>query len=664
MKQWLSIITIYFIFYTALFALEKKENQYLFLGNHNISPMIYMKNGKPAGIVVDLVNSLAEKGGFNIEVQAMDWAKAQELASQGKADALLQINKNPEREKIYDFSKPLLESHFSIFRKNNRLDINNIDSLFNLKVGVERKGYPIALLKKYPQIKVEIIASWKDGFSLLNENKLDAVIVDRWVGEYVLFTNDIKGITVIDKPVEVSFSHIAVKKGDKQLLDKINTALVLMDKDGTKEEILNRWKKQEIVYLSKEQLRYWKIAIIMGIISLLLSVLVLIFLYRIRKTNQALRQSEENLKEAQEIAKLGSWSFDINKNYLEWSDEIYNIFNIDKKKFVPSYEFFLSIIHPEDVEVVNQVYTQSVEDKVPYNTTHRILLKDGTIKFVIERGETKYDQKNIALYSHGTVQDITKIKELELQELEHQKIIMNQSKVTALGEMIGNIAHQWRQPLSVITTHTSSLKLSIEFEEEVTNDAVLRCANSVIAQAEYLSQTIDDFRTFFTSDSETLKEFNIKDALNKGFDLTKELLKNNFIKCNIDAEDIYITQNENQLIQAILNICNNAKDAITLKEIPVEDRYFFISLKRIEDYAVITFKDSGGGINEDIIDKIFEPYFTTKHKSIGIGIGLYMTHQIIKKNFKGQIAVYNRSYKYNNQNLKGVEFVIKIPYIK
>ena len=138
-----------------------------------------------------------------------------------------------------------------------------------------------------------------------------------------------------------------------------------------------------------------------------------------KRTERALRESEARLKEAQRIAQVGNWNLDLVNNELRWSDEIYRIFEIDPSKFGASYEAFLNAIHPEDREFVNRAYTDSVKDKTPYTSVHRLLMKDGRVKHVQERCETFYDPDGRPLLSVGTVQDVTERMqaEAEMQKL-------------------------------------------------------------------------------------------------------------------------------------------------------------------------------------------------------------------------------------------------------
>lgn len=292
----------FLILFPSSLSANEKEEEYLFLGNHNIPPMVYIEGSKTIGVVVDIVSALAARSGIDIEIQAMDWTEAQSRVLNGEADALLQINQTRDRKEIYDFSEALLESDFCIFRRNNRVDIQNIDSLSGSTVGAEESGYPKSLLQKYPKIKMRIIESWKKGFELINAGEIDALIVDRWVGEYELSISQIKGITVVDEPIESNSSAIAVKKGNKQLLVKINEGLKKIREDGSMERILKKWSRKETVYITKEQFNYLLFSIAIAIFALLSLLIILFYIRRIRKINENLNLSHIKLqKKNQEL---------------------------------------------------------------------------------------------------------------------------------------------------------------------------------------------------------------------------------------------------------------------------------------------------------------------------------------------------------------------------
>lgn len=244
-------------------------------------------------------------------------------------------------------------------------------------------------------------------------------------------------------------------------------------------------------------------------------------------------------------------------------------------------------------------------------------------------------------------------KELEKK----QNILYQQSKMASMGEMIGNIAHQWRQPLSTITTASTGILL--EKDIGILQDQTLKeYLHKINKSAQYLSKTIDDFRNFFNP--EKVKNYFF---LSNAFDTALELLSAQFNSQNIkiikDIEDIEINSYENELIQGLINILNNARDELKDKEL--DNKLIFISTSKNENEVIIKIKDNAGGISKENINKIFEPYFTTKHKSQGTGIGLYMTEEIIVRHLKGEITVKNDEFTYENSSYIGAEFIIKIP---
>ncbi len=250
-----------------------------------------------------------------------------------------------------------------------------------------------------------------------------------------------------------------------------------------------------------------------------------------------------------------------------------------------------------------------------------------------------------------------KIKEAVEENSEKDRILFSQSKMASMGEMIGNIAHQWRQPLSIISTAASGIQLKIELNM-FNKKETLKALESLITASQYLSHTIDDFQNYLKPVSKKEK-FNLKDTINKVLEMFGNSFTNNDIEFNIDMEESILTGNENELLQVIINILNNSKDA--LKETKGQRRLIFIELKNTNNHILLSVKDNAGGIKENVLPKVFDAYFTTKHQSQGTGIGLYMSFQIINNSFNGVIKVQNKSYTYENELYKGAEFIITIP---
>ena len=228
-------------------------------------------------------------------------------------------------------------------------------------------------------------------------------------------------------------------------------------------------------------------------------------------------------------------------------------------------------------------------------------------------------------------------KEIE-KRAQKEKIIIRQDKLASMGEMIGNIAHQWRQPLTEISSILIHLDLSFEhgtLTKKSLNEMIKK-SNKTIS---HMSQTIDDFRNFFASD-EKITNFCINNACKKSFDLMGASLENNHIKLIFTEEkDFYIDGLERELVQAILNILANAKDILMHRSIT--NPRIWLNIFQRDEKCIIQIKDNGGGINFEPPSKIFEPYITSKHANTGTGIGLYMTKTIIEKNSNGSLSVHN-----------------------
>ena len=240
-------------------------------------------------------------------------------------------------------------------------------------------------------------------------------------------------------------------------------------------------------------------------------------------------------------------------------------------------------------------------------------------------------------------------KELEKHQ-EKDRILAQQQKLVAMGQMIENIAHQWRQPLSVISTSASGLKLKKQLNI-LEDEEFIKSIEQIVDTAKYLSDTIDDFRYFFKPQKDKTK-FSLVKNIEKSLSFLETVLKENSIKVEFEYEDIDITAYETELMQVFINIISNSKDAFIEKKI--KDRVIFISIKNFPNRILIEIKDNAGGVEDDILDKVFEPYFTTKHQYSGTGIGLYMSNQIIKTHLNGDIFMKNCSFKYKNIEQKGV----------
>ncbi|MGE4517151.1 MAG: ATP-binding protein, partial [Arcobacteraceae bacterium] len=255
----------------------------------------------------------------------------------------------------------------------------------------------------------------------------------------------------------------------------------------------------------------------------------------------------------------------------------------------------------------------------------------------------------------GVFQDITQHVEIENQIKKQEALILQQSKFASMGEMIANIAHQWRQPLSIISTSATGIKVQKEMGM-LTDEFEFESLDSINENVQYLSKTIEDFRNFF-KEEKIKNEVDIEEILSKTLSLVSSRLKNRNINIITSYERIVFETLETELIHVFINIINNAIDAF---EDVTTEKFIFIQTQQTSNAIVISIKDNAGGIDPNILNLVFDPYFTTKEFSKGTGIGLYMCKEIVVKHLHGKIDVKNVEFDYKEKSYKGCEFTIEI----
>ncbi len=304
-------------------------------------------------------------------------------------------------------------------------------------------------------------------------------------------------------------------------------------------------------------------------------------------------------------------------------------------------------------------YKWNLQERVIQQTDYSLLWKILSALCIIILAILYWNYKLKRLVEEKTkaLQDINENLEkkvsLEVEKNRQNEIhLLEQSKMAQMGEMIGNIAHQWRQPLSAISMAASAIKL----QQEVSNlskEELNKYMNGIIKNTVFLSETIDTFRDFIMEEK-VQEEVILQDVINDVLNITRTSINNNHIELTEQLhynEPIKVTTIPKELSQVIINILNNARDV--LKEKNIEHPSIVIELKKDDKNAIITIEDNAKGIPEDILPKIFDPYFTTKHQSQGTGLGLHMSKKIIHESLKGRI--------YARNSKKGAIFFIELP---
>ena len=344
-------------------------------------------------------------------------------------------------------------------------------------------------------------------------------------------------------------------------------------------------------------------------------------------------------------------SYDKQIKAIEWQFDRFGLTNEQMAQL-------LSEVNGKATQYITQYANSSALELMKLDENKELLDAEVALK----KQELLLEQFRIVIESSLNI--IYKQEKLNIeQQLRHEseKKLILQSKIISLNELITNISHQWRQPLSSISSAAANIDLRIELGEEVNNKDIMRFSNFVSSESQYLSSVIDDFSKTFNNVKE-IHNISLKDIFFKVEKEFKVLFEQNAIEYiqNIE-EDIYIYANESILTNVFYSIYNNAIEAFIAQENSEENRYFFIHISKTDEKIVIKLKDSGGGIKDKIINKIFEPYFSTKFQARGIGISLYLVYQVVINHLEGSIKIDNVEYLYKNKKLKGAEVVIELP---
>lgn len=389
-----------------------------------------------------------------------------------------------------------------------------------------------------------------------------------------------------------------------------------------------------------------------------------------------------------DVTEDGMWDWNPITNKVTYSLKWKQMLGYEEHEITDDLEEWSKRVHPDDMPHVMEALQEHLERKNEYYISeHRLLCKDGSYKWILDRGKAHFGKDGKPLKVVGFHTDISKRKELEERLLatsahlskeikdilsnqmklkntnktleqqleseiekrkEKEELLLQHTRQAAMGEMISMIAHQWRQPLTTIGLSTDNILLDIALNDvNITN--IQESLQNIKNQVMYLSNTIDDFRTFFIPNKE--KELvSIHECVKNTLNLIGKNLEQSGIAVNLALEDkTQLLIYKNELIQVFINIIQNARD-VFLQNKNIQTPTITITSYENEQNVTVIIADNGGGIDKKIILRIFEPYFTTKQNLNGTGIGLYMAKTIVEERSCGSIKAQN--------NNDGAEFML------
>ena len=487
--------------------------------------------------------------------------------------------------------------------------------------------------------KFDIICNTLDnGIILINKN-LEVKFWNRWLE----IRTGISSSNIVDNKLTDFYSNI----DEKKLVRKIGTALKLNSSTFYTPQISKFLLDIELGKIADRVFDNMQQSITITPFDIE-EELVIIYIYditMISEINYQLNEVKEEVQEKNEKLKL----------LLDATMEAIILFKddliIDCNQIAVELFNYSSKEELLNKDLKKLIFNKKILEKIHHKPIEANILREDKTSFkaLINIKDTNH---NSQVFKILTIVDVSEIRRKE-------NLLAEQTKLAAMGEMMGNIAHQWRQPLNIISITASGTKIKKELDL-LTDEFLLDSLKQISDTTAHLSDTIDVFKDFF-KDNKEKSLFNLSQNISNTLSLLESIIKENRILVNLNLDnDIYIYNFANEFSQAIINILHNANDAIKNKLDADDIRIINISTRQEKNKAIIEITDNAGGIAKDVIKKIFEPYFTTKHKYQGTGLGLYMTHKIIKMSMKGSISVSNKKVIFEDKTYTGANFRISL----
>ncbi len=625
-------------------------------------PLEFTKNGQYMGIVADIIKLMSQK--FSLDIDMIVSTSNQELFTniyEDKCDMVsIMVHEFSNVESQMNKSIVLARDDLVLITKNDKIFINNINSLYNKKLAVSSKSYKIFLNKHYSFLNIVVIPDIKKLMEKIANNEIYGYFTASLYTNSIVQKYGFNELKVNMKLLDHSLNAgMGVSKDNPQLLSIINKLLQTISKSEI-ENIVARWSMQ--IYPSFVDYKLIRQMITFFVLFLL----VLLFFYiRQRKFNNMIKAEKNKFENIFYKASDGI-AIATNNTLTDCNSALVKNFGYKTKKELlqlnylglsPKYQPNGKLSLKKAIEMIRVVKEHGVSN---FEWVH---LRANGEEFWVDIVVTNISSSKDEDILHIVSRDIQHKKELEWELLElnnnleervkdeveknrqQQVMLMQHSRLAQMGEMISMIAHQWRQPLAAInsTCATISLKAQVNQLDSIT---AVKLSAKISQYVQHLSFTIDDFRGFFKS-NKSKSRIDYSELITSTLNIIEDSIENKNIKIVkiLNSENIFETY-PNELKQVLLNLIKNAEDILIEKKIKNPK----IIIKTEGD--IVTISDNAGGVSENIIDKIFDPYFSTKTDKDGTGLGLYMSKTIVEDHCGGELTVYN--------NQEGAVFKIKL----
>lgn len=338
-----------------------------------------------------------------------------------------------------------------------------------------------------------------------------------------------------------------------------------------------------------------------------------------------IKAHERDNKYILETMKVGTWKWDIVKNHLVWNESNYNVFNLDKEDFNSAYEAWEKTIHPDFKDEVVKDLEEAIEKFDEYNATFPILLKNNEIRYIAAKAEIIRNENGDAVKMMGVNWDTTKVYKMAQDLEKEKKRSYHSAKLASIGELAAGVGHEINNPMAIISGHCSII---LRLMKQGKVDQIPKSINIMNNAVTRVTNIVRGLKTFSRTDSIESEHFNFSSLVLETTEMVKDIYRKDGIEIITDLiDDCVVWGNRGRLQQVIVNLMSNAKDALQMSECKIIN----ISIKESKDSYIVSVSDSGQGIPRNIIDKIFDPFYTSKDVNKGTGIGLSLCYRIMSE---------------------------------
>ena len=633
-------------------AYLKEKKELLVCTHHEWLPFEAIVDGQYMGLAADYMQEVSRGLHTGIRVvKTKTWDESVKKLKAHECDLLPMVTVSSDKRDFLEYTQPYVEVPLVLATKHDQIFIEDISNYLDKVWGVLKGDAVVEILReRYPHIRLVELDTLSTGLQMVQMGELFG-----YIGDAVTISHAIKknffGVLSITGQVNETLHFAMGSRSDEPLLHSILEKSLLSIDTQTRDKIFNSWVKAHVTSVPDYKLFFNTLAI-----ALLIIVIILYRAYLLKRELKKRREVELALHELTETLadKVQAATMSLEAKNIKLADSLHNFENIfntvmemiiifeedgtildinrsglkmlgySYKEDLLNTKISSHVIEEDLIKIYEDILSESDE---PYEL--RVVKSDGSqLPTLIDTRAIIRDGKNVRL---ATLIDLSELK----QKSQH---LVQQSKMTAMGEMIENIAHQWQEPLSEINSAVTSVE-GILGDQKFYDEQVEIKLKKVETLSKYMSTAINDFRDFFLNDKKVVS-FVLSDTVLKAVKIATPLLQTSNIPLTFNvSRGIVMHGYPNELKQAILVLVNNAKDALIDRH--VKHPKITIEVERSEENVHIIVCDNAGGIEDDVIGQIFDPYFSTKEVTKGSGLSLYISKMIIEESMKGRIVVKN-----------------------